>query len=235
MSTIKTKQTTDYDLFKFVLGNRKVSDASRRLMEKTLLKEFPVKVNKKMEIIDGQRRFLAAKNLGLPIYYEIADLNSLTDIQIINAAQKQWSLADYLRTYIYLGKEDYDICEGFVVQHEINLSSAINLLNGNFNSRNLRLFKEGEFEISEEEIANEVMSRAIIFKPYMNKFAYGSHAFIKAIFNLVKNGLIDWEIMKERMDNFEGGVFHRQPSTSDYTYQIERIYNQRKGPKTRIF
>lgn len=51
-----------------------------------------------MEVFDGQNRLLAAKKLGVPIYYEIFSELECYDIIRLNNSKK-WTLKDYLNFY----------------------------------------------------------------------------------------------------------------------------------------
>ena len=68
-------KTTDYSIFKKINGNRGISHShvtklTAAIARRNLLQLFPIIVNEKMEIVDGQHRLWAAKRLKLPIYYE---------------------------------------------------------------------------------------------------------------------------------------------------------------------
>ena len=66
--------TTDYDIFKQLLGNREINYNHVRRLIKSMQEEYlivPIQVNEKMEVIDGQHRIAACKELGFPIYYMI--------------------------------------------------------------------------------------------------------------------------------------------------------------------
>ena len=61
-------KSNNYDMFKFMEGNRKISSTNLNqiissMKEKQLV--IPITVNEKFEIIDGQHRFSACKYLNL--------------------------------------------------------------------------------------------------------------------------------------------------------------------------
>jgi len=71
-SIAKIFYTTDYSKFNTLAGNRQVNIAHVKKLESSFDEEYlisPILVNEKFQIIDGQHRFEAAKNLKLPIYY----------------------------------------------------------------------------------------------------------------------------------------------------------------------
>ena len=67
-------QTTDYDRFTFIEGNRDICHLHlNRLIQSMQEKCIPVPilVNEKYEIVDGQHRWSAVKHLGLTLYYHV--------------------------------------------------------------------------------------------------------------------------------------------------------------------
>lgn len=60
-----------------------------------------------MEIIDGQHRFLALKELNWDIKYYIDNNVNTKDLITINNTQKNWSIRDYIHFYNEGGNEYY--------------------------------------------------------------------------------------------------------------------------------
>jgi len=96
--------TTDYSIFKYKSGNRglvnkhidKIKDA---ISKHGYLESCPIIVNENYEILDGQHRFEACKQMGLPIHYVIEE-NTKQDLLIdLNILQRKWTLSDYVRYY----------------------------------------------------------------------------------------------------------------------------------------
>lgn len=70
------KETKDYNIFKKHPNNREIFHANlekikRSIQIKNLLEYRPIIVDKKMQVIDGQHRLEAARQLGVPIYYQM--------------------------------------------------------------------------------------------------------------------------------------------------------------------
>lgn len=108
---MEIKETTNYEIFKFRKENRLINYKKVDTMKKDIMKIgrqiLPIICSKNMEIIDGQHRFVALKELNLPIKYYIDDNVVLTDLITINNTQKNWSINDYLHFYSELGNENY--------------------------------------------------------------------------------------------------------------------------------
>ena len=66
--------TTKYDMFSFLDANRKLNVRNYSKLINSMKEEqlkIPIIVNEKFQIIDGQHRFTAEKELGLPVYYMV--------------------------------------------------------------------------------------------------------------------------------------------------------------------
>jgi hypothetical protein len=67
----------------------------------------PIIVNEKFEIIDGQHRFEAAKQIGVPINFLVAPKYGLKEVQMLNENMKNWKNEDYLNAYCDLKHPEY--------------------------------------------------------------------------------------------------------------------------------
>ena len=70
--------TKDYDKFKITKGNRTMDIAHKDKLKESMkiddiLSLRPILIRENGEVIDGQHRLTAAKELGLEIHYMIAD------------------------------------------------------------------------------------------------------------------------------------------------------------------
>lgn len=102
--------TSDYSIFKFLPGNRPVNLAHVKKLEVSLEQGqliSPILVNDIMQIIDGQHRFTACKNLGLPVYYIVGQGYGIKEVQTLNTNTKDWKGPEYLNFYCELGIDPY--------------------------------------------------------------------------------------------------------------------------------
>ena len=106
--------TSNYDIFKYVATNRDVLKGRIKVIAEAIDKFdltdcVPVIVNENMEIIDGQTRFEACKELNLPIYYIKKNLKGRTDEAIIslNTNKSNWTMTEYIEHYVKLGYPVY--------------------------------------------------------------------------------------------------------------------------------
>ena len=100
---MKIYSTKDYSRFSFLDNNRIVKSSHVNMLKKSiknidLTKYNPIKVDANLRIIDGQHRFHACMELGLPIYYVVLNGVDAEQAMIIdNQNNKKWEMMDWLR------------------------------------------------------------------------------------------------------------------------------------------
>jgi len=109
---MEIQKTKDYSLFKFILSNREVDHnhikrLAKSIQRNNLLYIRPLIVNDKMELIDGQHRLEAAKQIGAEVYFMKVPKLTKSDIAVLNSAQKNWTRSDFINFYAMEGNEDY--------------------------------------------------------------------------------------------------------------------------------
>lgn len=104
-------RTTDYSIFKFSELNRDINQLNLKKIKHSMetigfIPNKRILVNEDMEIIDGQHRYIACKELGLPIEYEIIQEceNVYTNL---NTGGKPLSAYDYIKYYSTKGFNVY--------------------------------------------------------------------------------------------------------------------------------
>lgn len=192
-------QTNDYAVFKHIEGNRVINKLHVNRLKQSFQKEYllsPIIVNQEMQIIDGQHRFEAAKDLGLPIRYFICNDYGLHQIQTLNANSSNWKKADYLNAYCDLGYDQYLLFRKFMERYpDFTLAACEIILNGATTytmvgtNRKLvdtrsgayvkRDFEEGNFNIKDYAAACILTDKLIDMKPYFNR--YNQRIFIIAM------------------------------------------------------
>lgn len=153
------KQTNNYALFKFRDDNRKEISTShvekliRSIEMNNLLNLRPITVNGQMEVIDGQHRLLAAKNLNIPIWYEVREDLTQKDLITLNVS-RSWKKLDFLNFYVKNGYQEYIKLDNFLKKNNIPISAAIRI-NGGGKKKVGRDFIEGNFIFAKD--ADECM------------------------------------------------------------------------------
>ena len=93
----------------------------KRFVQKSM-KEFgilcsPIKVNEKMEVVDGQGRLAALKELGAPVYSYIIPGASARECAGENCASTNWTTSDYIKSHAALGNENYVRLRTLIERH----------------------------------------------------------------------------------------------------------------------
>lgn len=94
-------ETKNYEQFKILDCNRSLNRNHINQIKKDItalgyLEGLPILVSENMEIIDGQHRFIACKEMGLPIIYQVVPGSVREIIPVINTTQKKWKIEDYV-------------------------------------------------------------------------------------------------------------------------------------------
>jgi hypothetical protein len=129
------QKTREYDKFNFRVDNREAINQAHvaRLKEsisaRNLLEFRPIIVNVQMEILDGQHRLLAAKGLGVDIYYQVEEELRPEDIIALNVS-KSWGIGDFLNYYLKNGYPEYRKLKDFLDKNRLQLKVALRLTMG---------------------------------------------------------------------------------------------------------
>lgn len=127
-------RTKDYDKFRKLKGNRTVLETRKQLLISSIKERGwirnPITVNENMEIIDGQGRFEALKELGLPIEFVIANGATIQDCIALNIKQRNWSNLDYITSYAENGLQDYITLLKMIKKYPETNVSTISVLAG---------------------------------------------------------------------------------------------------------
>ena len=111
------------------------------------LRLYPIVVNENMEILDGQRRFEAAKTLCKPVWYIQVKNVSMPMMIIAGTRKLSWSLKDYLKHYIVRGKQDYIDLKMYVDRYGIALNTYLLATDEPMHSISCETFRKGEYKI----------------------------------------------------------------------------------------
>ena len=124
-------KTKDYSLFSFLDNNRSVKrshveNLKKKIKETDMTMCYPIMVDADMRIIDGQHRFYACKELGLPIYYVVDDDDDAEQAMInCNKINKKWEMMDWLRYRANKNGGCYKQLLDFVQQTGTTISNAM--------------------------------------------------------------------------------------------------------------
>jgi len=242
-------KTTDYSIFKYIKGNRKVDAINVKRLTEAFKKNYlptTIIVNEFMEIIDGQHRLEVCKLLGLEVRYEIFPSLRLKDVHMYNSNQKVWSKMDYAISYAEAGIKSYQILLEFCKEYpDLNLGSCESLLTNSFDGANevaprlgvdsgrTKAYQNGDLEINMEDkvLGYNMASQIMRYKPYFKKFNSG--VFVKAMISLFRNPKFDNDRMVSQVAKNPSAL--QQTSTvRQYKIMLQDIYNYNKTTANRV-
>ena len=236
-----TRKTKDYEIFKLREDNReKINRDHVNLLKKSIgvrnLLEFrPIVVNGDMEILDGQHRFLAARELDLDIYYNVEKSLKGEDILLLNTS-KSWNSADYLNYYVKNGYEHYISLQTFIKKHGLSIKVALNITMGE-SLTNYKKYKEGAYVFTEKLVDEnlDICWDTINYIKRMNGFSPYTYSarFWKALLKLVRHHNFDpakWRANIERMVE----RFGVRAGTNEYLRMMMEIHNWKNSTKLNL-
>jgi hypothetical protein len=243
MSTTMVFQSNDYDKFNMIQGNRfldmnKIKKILADIDRGTnLLKYVPILViekNKKLDIIDGQHRFVVAKKLKSPIFYIMAEDLSLYDIARMNSNTEKWKAKDFINCYTQLGNNNYVILEDLLKKYPgLPITTAISLLaSGKVagGGNPMDAFHRGEFVVKYSIICDGFLKTIDAFV-FENKF---SRPFMQAISKVIDNGVFDIVELVNKV-NQDPEQLKLQDHWRKYLINLEEIVNKGKHKRVPIY
>jgi hypothetical protein len=242
---VKIEHTYEYNKFKLVGINRDVdkkhaSGISEAILNRNLLHLFPLIVNTKWEVMDGQHRLSAVKIIEaaraqqLPLYYIMDPEITLDDISLLNSNKINWKNIDYVN--FYAGKETpaYQSLSEFMVKNpKVPLSTCLRLIHQG--ALTLTDFKKGLMNCRKIERAYEIMRIVYDLRKKMNSrdVFWKSGFFILAVREVYSTGKYNHlEMMASPQNKAE--FWSKQISQHSYVFEINSIYNYGKTDKQRI-
>ncbi len=226
---MEIQESSDYGRFKFLSNNRKIVKGHVTQIVEALKKKpsglryRPILTNEKLEIIDGQHRFEAVKQLGYPVYYVVGKGLGYRDAQVFNALQKNWGPVDYAESYAKAGDSNYqyylDIRERYGLTHNV----AVIYLTGN--STDVEGFRNGSFKVSDLDVAEALIRLLVDVSNYWPDY-WLNKSFGVAFYTLITHPDYDHKVFMSRVENGKKWL-SRFETTQDYQRVLEKIYNNR--------
>jgi hypothetical protein len=234
------KKTTNYDMFQFITANRDVYRNHVENIKKgfaqygNLTEVQPILVNERMQIIDGQHRFIASMELGHPIYYTVVEGIGIAEARAMNILHASWTTDDYAASYAAQGSLNYQqyiqLREDYGFAHAITMSACTNTqkLNGEFGK-----FRRGEFvipHIDETKVILSKLREVVDHAP--TKTNRGSET---ALMKIMQSDNYDHRRMVNKMETWGANKFKRYVSVEDNLKMLEDLYNYKTANKVRLY
>lgn len=234
------EKTKSYTMFKVRTDNREkgidqkhVDRLKESIQNRNMLELRPILVNANNEVIDGQHRLEAAKQLGLAIWYKVDKSLVATDMILLNN-NKSWNLSDHFHFFIKNNYEHYKKLNDFIKQKNISLKIALTIFQKNIDYTK---FKKGEFKFEETQNADIYFlckqTIDLIKKLSTNSIFINGAKFWGAMVALFKEPNFNAEIWFDNLNKliYRIGV---KPSKREYILSFLDIHNYRNNDKILI-
>lgn len=167
-------RTDDYNKFKRLDGNRAVQAVRvKKVIDSIKANGYiysPIIVNERWEVIDGQARLEAFKNLGLTVDYIQEKGLTVKDCVALNLYQTKWNLYDFINSFAELGNVSYQYLQNLVKRFPMFPVDTITAACG-YASRAANTVKAGDFECGPGtySVAQQVLDWLKELRPYMDR------------------------------------------------------------------
>jgi len=228
---MEVQKTINYFQFKRISSNRPVDTKHvKKLVSKITVKDqlhlFPIVVNSKMEIIDGQHRLAAAEILGKYIYYQVDDKISKDDIADVNSTSKNWATIDYINYWTVEKKEGFDKISEFMLDNPLISASTVLMLMSKNETRDLNGLKQGSIDVDNYDNALKVAGALKEYRELIN-FAYDVY-FIRAVKKIMAVPGYNHEQMKAKIE-VQRRSLCKCVNVKQYVEMLDEIYNYKMG------
>lgn len=225
--------TNDYSIFK-PAKNRNV-DARKVAKKKESIAQInlqqPIIVNRRMQIVDGQHRFQALKELGMPINY-IVSYNWRTDedTATMNNTQDSWNTINWAEFRISQGnqrvREAMELARNYemLTEGRMTINTALEMLSV-YNGLSIKIALKNDSYDFDNEIGNEVFQIVSIIAEYPSDMKNPYNQKLVRAIRLLKNdlGYVNKKAIARMAKKNLISVYNNENQMAKY---IKKIYNQ---------
>lgn len=234
--------TTNYEQFNRLKGNRDVTNKRVAIIKESIAQvgyiSNPIIVNENHEVIDGQGRLEALRQLGLPVEYRIVAGLGINDCRAMNLKPTCWSISDFVKSYAEYGNESYirfkDIADRYGFGYTLVYSLAKdNVYGGKSVQGDLR---EGTFVLSakDAEKLESICAYLFDFKDVQKKIGGRKDLFF---------GAIGWIALQEGTDKErlrisiiqQANTISPAAQTEPTLKELSDVYNKGYSQKNRRY
>lgn len=240
--------TKDYELFGFIKGNRKIDPTNLNNIKESLSKQQILESaiiigiddvsndGKPYKIIEGQHRYTACFELGLPVSFIIREdfdievmEKSLSIVELLNTASKTWDITNFMYSKSVLGVQPYVLYNKLfnkypLLEHE-SILSTINRYKGDHKYVWYQQFKDGELFLTDNmyELADKDLS--VIYSMIPSVMNSGKRQYVKALSNVMCTPKLDIERLVSKVLKF-GELPVAKKIEKCYEIIVKEVYNK---------
>ena len=234
-------QTNEYAKFRKLDGNRSVTDGRvakiKRSIETVGYIQSPLVVNEKFEVIDGQGRLEALKQLKLPVDYVIVAGAGIQECIALNINLKNWTLMDYIDSYAFTGNTSFQYLKNLHSEFHkwFELATLINAVDGTVESAGPKI-KSGTFYCDETlyNNARKTLELDLSIIDLLSRVSGTKKYYINAFNYCTKDVEIDTKRLIAQLKKM-GHTLAPAPTMKCALEEYERIYNHGKRSQVYIY
>jgi hypothetical protein len=229
--------TKNYDMFEFMTANRSINRTHVNKLKKSLaeygfLSSQPITVTHDMKVLDGQHRFIACKEMGIPIKYEIVDLKKMDNILVdLNNTQKKWNVSDYVVYYSQQGNSHYTRLLQLSGEYNISISAVCSIAGDCVQGgKDTDIIKAGNFKFPDYEqgIVEGKIERVLDACKYMG--LKPSDRIIRALILVSRHPQFKWKEFMLKVE-YQRDKCYKCSTIGGYFKMLENIYNNKRRNK----
>lgn len=229
-------ETTSYEMFNKIDGNRSMNKAHLKRLKDSINEEslcVPIIVNENYEIIDGQHRHDSWKELNLPVYYMIVKGYGLSQVHRLNNNTKDWKIADYAHSYCELGKKDYCKYQEFKERYNLGDYESIAMLEGNIrgSGNSFNNFRGGKFKIKNWTKACGEAEEIVKYKAHYE--GWKRRSFVIAMLHLINHKDFKSSQLLSKFKKYPSKV-HDCVNSEQYIEMLNKLYNYNQSHKVSL-
>ena len=241
--------TKSYEFFKLMPENREINEALVKQLMNSYRDngyKFPViKVNEKLEIIDGQHRFRAAAQTKRPVYFMIFPGWSISDVITLNVNQKNWQNIDYLNSFLVRydqGEQDYAgyfLMNKLIKKYDLTIANALHIISRQNSKEYKDAFKSGGLVFTQDMFLSACdKAEKIMELGEYHPLGAMKRNFIAACLFIFKQAGYEHDHMLKKLRMFPDKIkVLREASTMEVVSYLEvltSVYDHKKNYENRI-
>jgi hypothetical protein len=230
-------RTNEYKKFQRISGNRtvnkkKVKDLIKSMEKGGWLSTMVITVNELMQIIDGQHRYLAARETGTPILYQIVAGTGLKEVIRTNSGSSNWTIKDHIPSQIALGNKSFilldKLMKGFP---ELSHSICQMMLTQSTKNPSREDVENGTWEIGDFNLAVLWSQNLMSLKPYFEGFKMTY--FVRAMIDVLHKSNFNFQEFHHKVV-LRPTMLQRCGTKKQYIQMIEEAYNYKRTDKINL-
>lgn len=232
------QETDEYDKFNLMTANRSQNrghvEALKTAFEEigNLTKVQPILVNENFDIIDGQHRFVACRELGEPIFYTVVPGLGIEEARSMNILHRNWTVQDFAESYANSGNKHYAEYLQLKEEFGFNHSIMLNYLNGSESRGSYAKFRKGDFKLADRKAAIDRLNKLAEVGEYAEELVNDRY-FALAVLRAMNVDEYDHKHMVKKLELHGNQLLERRATTFDYLRLLEEIYNYKMSEENR--